>query len=79
MATTFICSFANPITGEHRDVTVSPDEFDQHDLAAIAYHRACDGKDQVEFIQQAIVLRHAYQKLPDGFLHDRPPGRRLLQ
>jgi hypothetical protein len=79
MTARYVCSFANPKTGEHCQVMVSPAEFDEHDLAAIKYHRACDGDDQADFVEEAIVLRHAYQKLPKGFLHDRRPERRYVQ
>jgi hypothetical protein len=79
MSARYVCSFRNPKTGEHRDVMVSPDEFDQHDLAAIRYHRACDGDDQANFVEEGIVLRHAYQKVGQGYVHDQRPERRYLQ
>jgi hypothetical protein len=79
MSARYVCSFANPKTGDRCQVMVSPDEFDEHDLAAIRHHRACDGDDQAAFVEEGIVLRHAYQKVEKGYLHDRRPERRYLQ
>jgi hypothetical protein len=76
MTAQYVCSFANPATGEQRSVVV---ELDADDEVMIEYHRNYDGDDQADFVALAAALRHAYQKVPKGFLHDREPERRWLQ
>jgi hypothetical protein len=76
MSAQYVCSFANPTTGERCEVLV---ELDEHDHAAIEYHRAADGDDQADFIAEACALRRAYREVPKGFLHTCEPERRMLQ
>jgi hypothetical protein len=79
MTAQFVCSFANPATGERRVVMVSLDDFDADDRVCVEHYRASDGDDHASFIEEAIALRRAYQKIEKGFLHDKPPERRWLQ
>jgi hypothetical protein len=74
MPAQYVCSFKNPKTGERCEALVILDKKDEE---AVAFHRDSGGEEEV--LAMALALRHAYQTVPKGFLHDRPPELRRLQ
>jgi hypothetical protein len=79
MPPTFVCFFKHARTGERCEVVVSLDELDEHDHAAIEWHRHYEGAESADFVAGACALRIAYQRVEKGFMHDREPERRWIQ
>jgi formylmethanofuran dehydrogenase subunit B len=55
----YTCDFVHPKTRERRTIVV---DLNKTEVAALAHRHAVVG--------EAYALRHAYRRLPRGFLHD---------
>jgi hypothetical protein len=67
----FAIDFTHPKTGERRTVFIELDNREAADVRRILALRGPGGPGGANGpVAKGYALKHAYQKLPDGFLHD---------